>query len=150
MRDLGGLVDAAFRRSLFYGVLGPPIGALCLIVFNVARSVVDGEAGSESPLAGALLATLFSYVVGGLPALVTGALSAGVRSQRRIVQVATSSVLGFATSLIFVGWLAEELVRDNLIVPLAGAAAGAGCATLLSLRAIGKKSPAPESGADRA
>lgn len=123
--------DAASKPPYSWRVLivcsrfGPPLGAVLLLIGLGLSDPNPEQAFQLIPIA-----ILFSYLVGSLPAFLTGFLAVLLRLKRNLPGIAAMTAAGALLSVIW--WLVTELVID-IFSGLAFTACGAAAAFVLSV-----------------
>lgn len=122
--------------ALTFGLVGPLFGTIAFSLWGLALGGEQGE-----PMAG-LLATLwmlpFGYVIGFVPAAVTGLIAGIVRGRLGLLLfIAASAALGFVVSWGFATLTSSgpDLEGGSLNLGVIGAIAGAASATVSGLLA---------------
>ena len=111
----------AWRVLIIYGLFGPPLGAVLLLLGSGLTDPNPEQAFRLIPIA-----ILFSYPVGGLPAFLTGLLSILLRLKRNLLGIAAITAAGALLSGIW--WLVMDMFSG-----FAFAACGAAAAFVLSV-----------------
>ena len=109
----------AWRVLIIYGLLGPPLGAVLLLIGL-------SDPNSQHAFRMVPIAILFSYPIGGIPAFLTGLLSILLRLKRNLPGIAAMTAAGALLSGIW--WLLMDMFSG-----FAFAACGAAAAFVLSV-----------------
>ena len=119
----------SWRVLIVYGLFGPPLGAVLLLLGSGLTDPNPEQAFRLIPIA-----ILFSYPVGGLPAFLTGLWAMLLRLKRNLPGIAAMTVAGALLSVIW--WLVIELVIKLVIDTFSGlvfTTCGATAALILSV-----------------
>ena len=111
----------AWRVLIVYGLFGPPLGAVLLLLGSGLTDPNSQHAFRMVPIA-----ILFSYPIGGIPAFLTGLLSILLRLKRNLPGIAAMTAVGALLSGIW--WLLMDMFSG-----FAFAACGAAAAFVLSV-----------------
>lgn len=118
-------LKSGMKNALFYLVVGPAIGVL---IYGTGAAALSGDLDGSAVL-GVLWLLPFGYILGGLPAAVTGFLIGLVtRPKRPLFYLATSGVLGtVAAALVALVDSTEPSSMDGVVnLALLGALASVG------------------------
>ena len=119
----------AWWMLIVCSLFGPPLGAVLLLLGSGLTDPNPEQAFRLIPIA-----ILFSYPVGGLPALLTGLWAMLLRLKRNLPGIAAMTVAGALLSVIW--WLVIELVIKLVIDTFSGlvfTTCGATAALILSV-----------------
>jgi hypothetical protein len=145
------VVDS-LKGSLYFGLVGPPVGALALTVATLARMAWRYQ---ENPLAAfdgivgfALVSILFSWFMGAVPAVITGLLLGPFRwrfHQWRWCLAAGAVGAAMSGTGLLMGGMPGELGRQSpgLLLVFPGFVAAVLVARLFGVRATYPTSPMP-------
>ena len=86
----------AWRVLIIYGLFGPPLGAVLLLLGSGLTDPNPEQAFQLIPIA-----ILFSYPVGGLPAFLTGLWAMLLRLKRNLPGIAAVTAAGALLSVIY-------------------------------------------------
>src|SRR5690625_124473 len=94
------------KGILFFVVLAPPIGSLFILLLFVIALIVQGgvvlsDLSGDVVLETALIFSVFSYIFGGIPAAITGAIAGSFRCKlRRAWHCYGIGVIGLVTAAL--------------------------------------------------
>jgi hypothetical protein len=140
----GTLLDAG-KGALYFGVLGPPIGALAFTAMLWLMSLYGEPDQSWNELgtgvaAVAAVFVLFSWMFGAVPAVVLGLVAGGFRP--RLARWSFCLLIGLLGGLLSIGWGqlmlgvgGEHLGSDPWAFGVPGAVSGLVVARVFGLRA---------------
>ena len=89
----------AWRVLIIYGLFGPPLGAVLLLLGSGLTDPNPEQAFQLIPLA--ILSIVSSYLVGGIPAFLTGLLAMLLRLKRNLPGIAAVTAAGALLSVIY-------------------------------------------------
>ena len=88
----------AWRVLIVYGLFGPPLGAVLLLLGSGLTDPNPEQAFQLIPIA--ILSIVSSYLVGGIPAFLTGLLAMLLRLKRNLPGIAAVTAAGALLSVI--------------------------------------------------
>ena len=88
----------AWRVLIIYGLFGPPLGAVLLLLGSGLTDPNPEQAFQLIPIA--ILSIVSSYLVGGIPAFLTGLLAMLLRLKRNLPGIAAVTAAGALLSVI--------------------------------------------------
>ena len=88
----------AWRVLIIYGLFGPPLGAVLLLLGSGLTDPNPEQAFQLIPIA--ILSIVSSYLVGGIPAFLTGLLAMLLRLKRNLPGIAAVTTAGALLSVI--------------------------------------------------
>ena len=89
----------AWRVLIIYGLFGPPLGAVLLLLGSGLTDPNPEQAFQLIPIA--ILSIVSSYLVGGIPAFLTGLLAMLLRLKRNLPGIAAVTAAGALLSVIY-------------------------------------------------
>lgn len=89
----------AWRVLIVYGLFGPPLGAVLLLLGSGLTDPNPEQAFQLIPIA--ILSIVSSYLVGGIPAFLTGLLAMLLRLKRNLPGIAAVTAAGALLSVIY-------------------------------------------------
>ena len=89
----------AWRVLIIYGLFGPPLGAVLLLLGSGLTDPNPEQAFRLIPIA--ILSIVSSYLVGGIPAFLTGLLAMLLRLKRNLPGIAAVTAAGALLSVIY-------------------------------------------------
>ena len=89
----------AWRVLIIYGLFGPPLGAVLLLLGSGLTDPNPEQAFQLVPIA--ILSIVSSYLVGGIPAFLTGLLAMLLRLKRNLPGIAAVTAAGALLSVIY-------------------------------------------------
>ena len=89
----------AWRVLIIYSLFGPPLGAVLLLLGSGLTDPNPEQAFQLIPIA--ILSIVSSYLVGGIPAFLTGLLAMLLRLKRNLPGIAAVTAAGALLSVIY-------------------------------------------------
>jgi hypothetical protein len=87
------------KLVLFYLVVGPPLGGAIFLPFAFLIGLQGGDV--LAPIRAVLAVVAVSYLLGGVPALVCGAVAASALSRGRVLSAGEMAGIGAGAALLF-------------------------------------------------
>lgn len=77
MCSKGHEINNIGKGALFFAFIGPPMGGLPFVI----AAIVEDHTNSENFIVYFIFVSIFSYMVGGIPALATGVIAGALRKK---------------------------------------------------------------------